>query len=139
MIKDYLIYILVLDLLEKELIVGLGTSREVFNDIVTIDINLETKYPSEVIPIIKEKMNNLVLNEDDLKIRIRCNIAALINDFDDIEYVNSDIVDQLITYGDVADNMYEIYNGLKLKEANDIISKMNLENSSIVLLVPFKE
>lgn len=127
------------DLLEKELIVGLGTGREVFNDIVTIDINLETKYPSEVIPIIKEKMNNLVLNEDDLKIRIRCNIAALINDFDDIEYVNSDIVDQLITYGDVADNMYEIYNGLKLKEANDIISKMNLENSSIVLLVPFKE
>lgn len=84
-------------------------------------------------------MKNLVLNEDDLKRRIRCNIAALINDFDDIEYVNTDIADQLVTYGDVKDNMYEVYNNLSLGEANDIIGKIDLDNSSTVLLVPFKE
>ena len=127
------------DLLEKELVVGIGAGREIFNDVVTIDINIETKYPNEVIPIIKDKMENLSLNEDDLKRRIKCNIAALINDFDDIEYVNTDIADQIVTHGNICDNMYEVYNNLKLKEANDIISKMDLSNNSTVLLVPFSE
>ncbi len=126
------------ELLEKELVVGMGAGREIFNDVVTIEINVETKYPSEVIPIIREKMENLTLNEDDLKRRIRCNIAALINDFDDIEYVNSDICDQLVTHGDICDNMYDVYNSLNIKEANDIINRLDLKNSSIVMLVPFK-
>lgn len=127
------------DLLEKELVVGIGANRDIFNDVVTIDINIETKYPAEVIPIVKEKMNTLVLNEDDLKRRIRCNIASLINDFDDIEYVNSDMADQLVTHGDIADNMYEIYSNLSLREANDVITKIDLSNSSTVLLVPYKD
>ena len=127
------------ELLEKELVVGINASREIFNDVVTIDINMETKYPETVIPIVKEKMHNLTLNEDDLKRRIRCNIAALINDYDDIEYVNTDIADQIITHGDVSDNLYELYNGLTLGEANKIIDGIDLNNSSTVLLVPFKE
>ena len=127
------------ELLEKELVVGIGANRDIFNDVVTIDINIETKYPSEVIPIVQEKMKNLVLNEDDLKRRIRCNIAALINDFDDIEYVNTDIADQLVTHGNIADNMYEIYSNLNISEANDIINNIDLSNSSTVLLIPYKE
>ena len=127
------------ELLEKELVVGIGASREIFKDVVTIDINIETKYPTEVIPIVKDKMNNLVLNEDDLKRRIRCNIAALINDFDDIEYVNSDIADQIVSHGEICDNMYELYSNLTLGEANRIIDSIDLNNSSTVLLVPFKE
>ena len=127
------------ELLEKELVVGISASRDIFNDVVTIDINMETKYPETVIPIVKEKLSNLTLNEDDLKRRIRCNIAALINDFDDIEYVNTDIADQIITHGDVCDNMYELYNGLTLGEVNRVISNIDLNNSSTVLLVPFKE
>jgi len=127
------------ELLEKELVVAIGAGREIFKDVVTIEVNVETKYPDEVIPIIKEKMANLELTQEDLKRRIKCNIAALINDFDDIEYVNSNIVDDLISYGKVFDNMYAIYNGLKLKEAKDIISSLDLQYSSTVLLIPFKE
>lgn len=127
------------DLLEKELVVAIGAGRDIFNDVVTLEINMETKYPNEVIPIVEEKMHNLTINEDDLKRRIRCNIAALINDYDDIEYVNSDIADQLITYNNVVDNMYEIYNSLNLEEATDIMNKIDLSNESTVVLVPFKE
>lgn len=127
------------ELLEKELVVGIGAGREIFKDVVTIEINIETKYPDEVIPIVKDKMNNLSLTQEDLKRRIRCNIAALINDFDDIEYVNTDIAEQLITYGKIYDNMYDKYKGLKLKIAEELIKKIDLNNCSTVLLVPFKE
>ncbi len=127
------------ELLERELVVAIGAGREIFKDVVTIEINVETKYPDEVIPIIKDKMNNLTLTQEELKRRIKCNTAALINDFDDIEYINTDIVDQLITYGKIFDDMYDKYNNLKFKKAKEIIDNINLDNSSTVLLIPFKE
>lgn len=127
------------DLLEKELVTGISASREIYNDVVTIEINMETKYPNEVIPIVKDKMRHLTIKDDEIKRRIKANVAALINDYDDIEYVNSDIADQLVVYNEVADNMFDLYNKLKLSEANDIIKKINLDNCSVVMLVPFKE
>ena len=84
-------------------------------------------------------MNNLLLSKDDLKRRIRCNIAALINDLDDIEFVNTDIVDQLITYGKIEDNMYDLYRNLELDKVNDIIKKIDTTHNSTVVLIPFKE
>ena len=127
------------DLMEKELIVGLRAGREIFQDVVTIELLVETKYPKEIIPLLKEKMNNLLLSKDDLKRRIRCNIAALINDLDDIEFVNTDIVDQLITYGKIEDNMYDLYRNLELDKVNDIIKKIDTTHNSTVVLIPFKE
>ena len=127
------------NLMEKELIVGLRAGREIFQDVVTIELLVETKYPKEIIPILKEKMNNLLLSKDDLKRRIRCNIAALINDLDDIEFVNTDIVDQLITYGKIEDNMYDLYRNLELDKVNDIIKKIDTTHNSTVVLIPFKE
>lgn len=127
------------ELLEKDLIVGMGASREIFNDVVTIDLNVETKYPSEVISILKEKMKDLVLTKDDLRRRIRCNIAALINDFDDIEYVNTDMADQLVTYGEIDTNLYGLYNGLTLEKANEVINNIDISHSSTVILIPFKD
>ena len=43
------------ELLENELVVAIGASREIFGDIVTLEVNMETKYPSEVIPKKKRK------------------------------------------------------------------------------------
>lgn len=126
------------ELLEKELVVGIGAGRDIFNDVVTLEINMETKCPDKVIPIVMDKMNNLELDETALKRRIRCNIAALINDYDDIEYVNTDIMDQLINHDKVIDDMFVKYNSLNMEEANDIISKLDLNNHSVVVLVPYK-
>ena len=89
------------ELLEKELVTSIGSSRDIFNGLVTLEVGFETKYPTEVIPIIKEKMENLSLTKEEIKRRVRANIAALINDYDDIEYVNSDICDGLILYNKV--------------------------------------
>lgn len=127
------------ELLEKELVVGINASRDIFKDVITIVISAETKYPDQVIPIIKEKMNNLELTKEDLNRRIRCNIAALINDCDDIEYVNTNIVDQLITYGHVIDDAYDRYSNLKMSEAKEVMSKIDLSNNSTIILVPFKK
>ncbi len=127
------------ELLEKELVVGIGANRDIFGDTVTIEVNVETKYPDEVIPMVMDKMKSLELTEEDLKRRIRCNIASLINDYDDIEYVNTDLMDQLINYGGIIDDMFIKYNSLDYEDAKDIIHRINLEHHSIVVLIPFKQ
>lgn len=127
------------ELLEKELVTSIGASRDIFNGLVTIEVGIETKYPSEVIPIVKEKMNNLTLTKEEIKRRIRANIAALINDYDDIEYVNSDICEGLVMYDKVFDDMYDVYNSLKLSVAKEVIDKIDTSDSTTVLLVPFKK
>lgn len=127
------------ELLEKELVTSIGAGRDLFGELVTLEINMETRYPEEVIPIVEDKMEHLAITKEEIKRRIKANIAALINDYDDIEYVNSDIADQLVTSGKVVDNLYEIYSNLNLKEANQMISQIDLTNKSIVILTPFKE
>lgn len=127
------------ELLEKELVTSIGAGRDIFNGVVSIEVGIETKYPTEVIPMVKEKMNNLTLTKEEIKRRIRANIAALINDYDDIEYVNSDICDGLVLYNKVFDNMYDVYNSLKLKDALNVIDKIDTSDCTTVLLVPFKK
>lgn len=127
------------ELLENNLVTSIGAGREIFKDLVTIEVVFESKNVDKVIKLVKDKLKKLSITEEEVRRRIRSNIAAIINDYDDIEYVNSDISDQLITYGSLDDNMYDKYNNLNVEEANDVISKIDFNNSSIVMLVPFKE
>ena len=127
------------ELLEKNLVTGISGSREIYEDQVTLTINAETNDPDKVIKIIEDKMKNLELSEEELKRKVKASIAILINDFDDIEYVNSDIVDRVIVDGDYIDNVYDLYKSLNIKEAKEILNKIDLSNYCKVLLVPFTE
>ena len=82
-------------------------------------------------------MNNLEITSEQVIRRRRANIAALINDFDDIEYINSEICDEIINDGKIKDNMYDIYNSLNIDGANSVLERINLDNNSTVVLVPF--
>lgn len=126
------------ELLEKGLVTFLGYSSEIFQDIVTITIDFESRVPDKVIPIIKEKMNKLEVSSADLERRIKCNIASLINNFDYIEYVNNDFIESLINYGNYENNMFGLYKSLNIEDLNDIINRLDLDNSSVALLVPYK-
>lgn len=126
-------------LLEKNLIDYIGADRDIFEDTITIEILAETKYPEEVIKRIKDKMEHLEVTEEDLIRRKRCNISSLIRDFDDIEYVNSDIAYQLVTYGKLITDNYDVYNNLKIERLNNVIKKLDLSHNSVVLMIPYKE
>ena len=127
------------ELLKKELIVCLCIVREIFNDVVTLEINMESRCPEKAIPIVMDKMKNLEIDEESLKRRIRCNISSLINDYDDIEYVNTDIMDQLINHKKIIDDMFERYNSLNIEDAMEIRNRLDLNNHSTVLLVPYRK
>ena len=127
------------ELLSKNLVNSIRAAADLFNDNITIEVNVDSREPEKVIDLIKNKMNNLEITEDDIVRRKRCNIASMIKDYDDIEYVNTDMAYQMITYGHIIDDMFDRYNSINLKDMNNIMKKMDLTNNSTVLLVPIKK
>jgi len=126
-------------LIDNQLVNFIRANAEIFNDVVTIDITVDTRDPENVINIIKEKVKCLFVSDDDLLRRKRCNVASLIKDLDDIEYVNTDIAYQLVSYDKLITNMFDIYNNLNMNDLKNIMNKMDFSNNSTVMLVPFEQ
>jgi hypothetical protein len=73
-------------------------------------------------------MKKLYLTKEILTRRIKCNIANIITGFDDIEYINSFIQENLIYYNKIINNIYSIYKSLNVEDALNIINKLDLTN-----------
>ncbi len=125
------------ELLEKQLVTYIHSSCDIENGLLVISVKAETIYPDKIIEIIKDKIKHLEVSEEDIKRCRRAEVSALINVLDDIEYMNSDIAYQMIEFGKIYDNVFDIYNSINYKEAKNIISKLDLNNNSTVILVPF--
>ena len=127
------------ELMEKELITGMGTNVYVDDDdIVTITISCETKYPQELINMIKENMKNLDITKERLSRRVKCNIAQYITGFDDIEYINSSLQDDLLTYKKINTDVFETYQNINLETAKNVIKHINIDNVAVMVQKPQK-
>ncbi len=96
------------ELLEKKLVTMLGASSDIDNGFLVIEITFESEHVEEVLEILKDKMKHLEISQEDIIRRRRANIASLINGFDDIEYINSDIFYQLISYAKIYAVIFEL-------------------------------
>jgi predicted Zn-dependent peptidase len=126
------------DLMEKELITFLGFDVTYIGNYVIIEINCETKYPHELIKILKDKMHDLNITSERLRRRIKCNIANFISTFDDIEFINNEIQDNIICYGKIYPDLYNILLNLDLDIAKKVIKQINLDNLAITVMLPEK-
>lgn len=120
------------ELMEKQLITNMSPNVRKVKDIIIISINCETRYPTEIIKMIKDNMKKLTMTQERLSRRIKSNIAYLITGFDDIEYVNNDISTDIITYKKVIYNIYNIYKNIDINDINYIIKHINLSNSAVI-------
>ena len=95
-------------------------------DYLIINIISETPYPERYISIIKEKINDLSDIDNELTRKSRVAISSLIFALDNIETMNEMIVDNIVEYGHVVPNYYDIYKSLdlrKIKKLRKIITK----------------
>ncbi len=107
------------------------------NDYYVINIVSETPYPERYISIIKDKLNDLSDINEELTRKSRVAISSLIFALDNIEMMNEMIVDNVIEFGHVVPNYYDIYKSLdlsKLKKVSKIIT-----NSPISTLILTKK
>ncbi len=127
------------DLYNKELVTGLFTNYSCIGDYFIVGFNIESKYTDDVIEILKDKMNNLTMDDKTIVRRARANIASMINSYDDIEYVNNNIQTELVVYDELSVNLYNEYKDLTLSDVKYVINNMSFDNYSIVKMIPNEE
>lgn len=123
------------ELLQAGLITYMSFSRYVLDEFIVIDITIESKYLDEAIKRVIEALDNLTLDESDLKRKVNSAIAAMIINYEDVENVNNLLQDYLITYDKVIDNTKEIYESITITDINNVISKINTKEHTIVKMI----
>lgn len=120
------------ELLQQELVTYLSASRFILKEYVVIDITIESKYLDEAIKRITKKLKELSVDEEDLKRKVNSLIATLILNYEDVESVNNMIQNYIINYGEIIENIKDIYESITLDDVKNIIKSINTKEISIV-------
>ena len=122
--------------LKKENIISNTTYVNLINCDTHILISLmnETNKYEEFIEKVKEKLNNLEINEKDFNRKKKVLISNEIFAYENVEAVGDIIVDNIIYNKELEDNPIEIINNLNMKEFLELIKKIDINNTSLVVL-----
>jgi len=123
------------EMLQEGLITYLAYNRYVEDEFVVLDITLESKYLDEAIKKVLEKLENLAMDEIDLKRKVNSAISNMVINYEDVENVNNLLQSYIINYGEIIDNTKEIYESITLNDINNVISKINTKEKTIVKMV----
>ena len=126
-------------LMEKDLMSYMSASRTFIEDYMIMTINLETKYPKEVIKEEKEQIKNLEMTEENLRRKVNASIATLVLKYDDIMSVNNTMQEEVLTFNTVIDNEKEHLENITLENVNKVMKKIDIKNMAITILNPEKE
>ncbi len=118
---------------------GLYVSRTYLDNHILINIIADTTYPKRFIRLMEEGINSFTIEEEELTRKKRVAISNLIRCFDDIEETNNLIQSDILEYGDINANLYNIYKDLNIKIAKKISSKINTKVKSILVMKKKKD
>ena len=124
------------ELFEKELVTDIWAGRRLIEDYIIITVNIESKYPDEIIKIINDKLEKLELSEELFKRRIKADIATLVLNFDSISAINENIQDDLIIYNKICADIKEIFESITFKENKKVLNEISTKNKSTIIMLP---
>jgi len=123
-------------LLEKELINNMSYMHEIFDDYIIIMFTIDSGYKDEILKLFNEKLDNLVLDEKSFDRMKKANVASLILEYEDVEFVNGVIQSEILFYNNIIDNLKEIYESITYEEILEFIKKLDLKERSVLILNP---
>lgn len=90
----------------------------------------ESKEPDILIKKIIEVVNNIKVTEEDLERKKRVYLSSLIIGSDSIYNMNHKIMNNIIKYGKVITNTFDIVKELNIDEFNSLIKKIDFSNNT---------
>lgn len=122
-------------LLEEGLITYMNFNRYVGDEYVIIDITIESKYIDAATTKVIDALNNLSMSEEDFKRKINSALASIIVTYEAVDEVNNLIQNYLINYQSIVPNLKEIYESITTQDCEDVISKINLKEMTIIKML----
>lgn len=122
--------------LKKEGIINNTTYVNLINCDTHILISLmnETSKYEELIDKIKIELDNMKINEEDFNRKKKVLISNEIFAYENAEAIGDIIIDNIIYNNELEDNPIEIINSLNMKEFLALIKKIDISNTSLVVL-----
>ena len=96
-------------------------------------INETTKY-EEFLDKVKERLENLEVQESDFNRKKKVLVSNEIFAFESVEMVNDIIIDNIIYDNKLEDNPIEVIENLNINELRELIKKLNIKNTSTVIV-----
>lgn len=124
------------ELMEKGLIQNMNVTCDVYDDTFVVTINVTSNFKEEIIKKVKEKLENLSINELDFKRKKNATIATLILDYEDLENVSYRIQDDVLNNGGIVTNLKEILEDETIDDLKNIIDLLDFDNISINVFLP---
>lgn len=101
---------------------------------ILISLMNETNKYDEYINKIKDKLNNIEINEEDFNRKKKVLISNEVFAYENAEAVGDIIIDNIIYNKHLEDNPIEIIDSLNMKEFLELIKKIDINNTSLVIL-----
>lgn len=115
---------------------GININKTMTNEFIVISLTTDTLYPEMFIKMVRETMDKIMLNQNDFIRKVKVLKSNYILHFDDIEAVNTNIQDSILSYGKFIDNYLNIYDKLTFSKLNDIAKLINNKAESILVIKP---
>lgn len=94
----------------------------------------ETSNYEKLIEKIKEVLSDINIEERDLERKKKVLMSNELFSFENIEIINDMIVDNVIFENKIEENMIDLIKGLNIDELREILNKVDLSNTSIVIV-----
>ena len=88
----------------------------------------------KVINEIDNVLKKIDISKEDLERKKKVNISNLLYTFDDISRTNKLLLNDKIMYDDIHTNIYDILKSMNKEEMDEIISKLDTSNKSILII-----
>lgn len=122
------------DLLSKDLIVSLGFEKSIIGNYVLLFLNAESKYPDEVLPILKQAIQKMSIDEKTLTRKLHSAIANMVLSYDDITEVNMNLQEQIMNYGHILNDQKDVFSSITLEDVTKVLKEFSFKEMAIVVL-----
>ena len=126
-------------MIEKKYLLNISFSNYTVEDYFIINIICETEKPDELIKEIDNRLKTVDVSKEDLERYKKVFIASKVRISDNVVATVSDIISDLVDYNDIIDNKIDLVKSITLKDIKNIKEKINMENKSVVKVLPNKK
>lgn len=109
------------------------------DDFIILNFYIESNDYHKVIEKIKYKMKHLKVTKDDFIAKTHSHLANAITVFENNEAVNDNLISHLVDYGKIKYDLVNDYLKINLSDVKKVIEKLDLLNTSLVILNPQKK
>ncbi len=124
---------------EEKILTDLSTEWEQLEDFRTFYMMASTLYPSELSDEIKKELSNININKNDFERIKKVWIANEVRMIDNIDETVNNLYYDILNYHEVISNKIELIKKMKVEKLEDLISKIDFKNISIVIMTKEKD